>query len=931
MGTPIFRTALAAWLVPSAVWVSMMLTWDGLGNDPASWTAWCIGIGGALVAVQAMVIPFAIKPIRIYLRHSPRIALSAFDWAFSTYTVGFLTTSLLPFLIAGAPSRQTALASAALIVPVVFSLFPAGLFFSQRLRPAWLLERYTQHTLQVLERPSEKLGPRHRGGEDRQLSECATALYGLLAQSNNLTHTDREAVVSQVTRLLGTAVYLNEPWSTSFVIRYIHNSLVPLAQRHTGTPLTDDVRRILHGVAGNVQRETGRHVVSAVLSGLTELGTEASDRERTELATAVVDVALDTVALASREVAPDGLARLPARPARSQDHLNILDRAFDFQGRISRYDVLDTAVTAVERLTGPPARPLADGPLARESVALPVRGCQLLSQLVVRLLKKKRWVEYELILAPLAAWARYGLGTGPDRSADLTEREAQRVPYAQELEATATALVTVSTEAFEMGFDHVAREALEGLVTAAADAARTDPTAFIVYARALGKARTAIFRRSQPVVAHDARLADLVMALQPANRRLLEQVNKAKENRKASPALPEAVYLVLHWALRPTVEALPAHEAQALAIARTATTVLGLDREEARGRSAPDATFLNKVHLTIVTGVDRSRDGDPEFALLGAVFPSRLDRPEPSVILHGAASLWALLMSETPACRWGQGHAGWICERVKNTTSFRLGASGSAHASAFVERFRSWAESPWCLSRGHHRHPDIPDGYDLLSLGTRMEPEVGAAHLAQLLRRQQEVREEAIERANWAQYPRNALRNCGVLWGDWPPPPGSPDDPVGRNWHSLKPGELPNRYTHHMGPHRRKDRTYQARMAGRQRVVITEPDGGSRLLRGVSSDLQRTPLHYGGTGISILGDALVRDVLGPWQYCPSCHGASAQMLLPGYCHTCSGSGNHPGLGAAQQAVERSLPGSGHEWDITRSEFLDAIVTMTDDS
>ncbi|MGW0981110.1 hypothetical protein ACWD33_09790 [Streptomyces xiamenensis] len=930
MGTSTVRATLA-WLVMSLAWVAVVLTWGRLGHDPASWTAVCVGVAAVLMTLLVLVVPFATQAVQVHLRYSPRLALSAFDWVLTTYTVGFLASSLLPLLMAAAPSRRAALVSVALLGPVAFTLLPAVPFFSQRLRPAWLLWRYTRVAIRALERPPEKLRIGQRREERHLLDESATALYGLLAHGKDLTLDDRGAVVAQAIRLLRAAVDRDEPWSTSFVISYLGKDLVPLAQRHARTPLTSNVRRILCEVVTYVNRETGAPLISAILKGLTELGTEASDRERTELATAVIGVALEAVALASREVAPESLARLPARPSRSHDQPIALDRAFDFRGRISTYHVLDTAVAAVERLTGPPARPQADGPLARESIVLPVRGCQLLSELVVRLLEKNRWVEYELILAPLAAWARYGLGTGPDRSADLTERGEQRVPYAQELEATAAALVTVSTEAFEGGFDHVAREALEGLVTAAADAAQTDPTAFIIYARALDRAGMAIFRRSQPVLARDARLAELVKALQPANRRLLEQAKNANDKNRPSPALSSAVSLVLHWALRPTVEAIPGHEDQALAIARTATSVLGLDREEAAGRSAPDATFLGKVNLTIATGINHSRDSDPEFALLGAVFPSYPDKPERPVTLHGAATLWGLLMSETTADRWEQGHAWRICKRVKDSRPFPLGAGMSADATAFVERFRSWVKGPWCLSRAARPHPDVPDGYDLISFGTRMEPEEGAAHLVRLLRRQQEAREEAIERAQWAQHPRNALRDCGALWGNWPPPLGSPDDPVGSRWHSLKPDELPDRYTHHMAPARRKDRVYQARTAGRKRVVITEPDGGSRLLRGVSSDPQRTPLHYGGTGISILGNALVRDVLGPWQYCPSCHGASAQMLLPGYCHTCSGSGNHPGLGAAQQAVERSLPGSGHEWDITRSEFLDAIVTMTDDS
>ncbi|UWM48558.1 hypothetical protein N0X72_05725 [Streptomyces carpaticus] len=930
MGTPTVRAALA-WLVMSLAWVAVVLTWCRLGHDPAPWTAVCVGLGSVLVALLVLAVPFATQAVQVHLRYAPRLALSAFDWVFTTYAVGFLVSALLPLLMAAAPSRATTLASVALFGPVALTLLPAWPFFSQRLRPTWLLRRYTHGTIRMLERPPDRRRTKGWRAERHLLDESATAVYGLLDQGEDLTLEDRDEVNSQAVRLLGAALDRNQPWSTSFVIGYLQKDLVPLAQRHSRASLTRDVRHILCGVAGRVHQETGAAVISAVLRGLVELGAEATHRERKELADSIVDVAVAATALSSRAVAPDSLDRLPSRPTPSRETQLPGYRASDFRQRLSTYTVLDTAVTAVEWLTGPPVRSLDDGQLARESAALPVHGCQLLSQLTTRLLREKRWVEYELILAPLAAWAHYGLGTGPDRSADLTEREPQRVPYAQELEATATALVTVAESAFEASFDHVAREALEGLVTGAAEAAKSDPTAFVLYARALDKARMVISRRSQPDLARNARLADLLEALQPANRQLLVQVKKAKHTGEMSPVLSAAIAQVHRWALRPTAEDIAGHEAQALAIARTAARVLEVDREDSGSPSAPDAAFLEKVYFTLSAGAAYDDSSGPEFALLSTVLPTFPRRTAHPVAVHGAVWLWDLLMREATAGRWEEYPSLPIRSEVERSSSFRSGAGLSADADTFIKRFRSWADSPWCLSRSTRLPVDVPDERSLITYGKRTLPEEGAAHLVGLLRQRQDAREQHIQRKGWTQHSRDAMRDRGILWGDRPPPPGSPDDPVGGYWHGLKAEKLPGRSAYSGFPRRRRDRVYQARMAGLERVVITEPDGTNRPLRGVSSDLHRTPLHYGGTGISILGDALVRDVLGPWQYCPSCHGASAQMLLPGYCHTCSGSGNHPGLGAAQQAVERSLPGSGHEWDITRSEFLDAIVTMTDDS
>jgi hypothetical protein len=116
-------------------------------------------------------------------------------------------------------------------------------------------------------------------------------------------------------------------------------------------------------------------------------------------------------------------------------------------------------------------------------------------------------------------------------------------------------------------------------------------------------------------------------------------------------------------------------------------------------------------------------------------------------------------------------------------------------------------------------------------------------------------------------------------------------------------------------------------LTGRERIIVTEPDDSHRVLRGHAMGDPYFSLVYGGAGLERLAGHLVLDVLGPLARCPACRGGSPQdWEAPGWCETCRGDRRHPDLHRAQRAVAGVVCGRETEWEITRSELLDAVAS-----
>ncbi|WP_143667163.1 hypothetical protein [Streptomyces sp. ms184] len=907
-----------------------------------------------VATLLVFVVTLAPMLVQMHFRHTAGLAVAAIDWRAVAFGVFFISGAVLPVLAAALPSRTATVAVIAGAMPVIGSLVPAVLFFTARLKVDWLLRRRVHRATAMLRRHRRGRRPRYERDAIHELQDAAAAVRLVMKHAGE-SWSDQSAGLDGGVRLLASATAADTVGTRDYVVKELRAYAWLGAELGTASALRN-AAFVLESAAKKARPATGRYIVTAVLDGLRSMAerSHVGPTERADLAETAACITFHSLERTAKTVEMHDAMRR-SRPTGGAGDTAGREEApkpprfkpFMFRSeQLEHWQVLEAGTGAIEELIGLPGRPLDDGRTAELQARAFSRGCQLLSDLAERLLKRGCWVDYDRIIGCLDGWLRHRMGAGPDRVDDLTPRGPQPFPYARELEAAAEALADIAVAAYGKGFDHVARAALAVLVLHCECALRQDRTAFVLCARALTRCRSELFTRpATPLgLADRTRAAELITELQVENRMLLttlarlvnpEELAARDSGHRQGTEWRVAVLDMQRWALRPVPHDGEGYGQLVLEIARTAQEVRRPGGRTflrpLRGEELSDAEerLLMREAMAFQGYHAFELDADLRVALVQAFWS---DGGEPGLEVFRAGVRWGAALE---AVRRGvtDGPGGLLSGLASGR--YGPGLSGvSAEAAAFGDRVAAWAESPWCPTSTSPSAYCIPGADDLLHIPRAHDDEV--TRLPLLVRRFQERRQRRIASSEFAEAPQCELQAAEILWGTYPPPPGCPRDPWREaDWAAdrvIADRLLQFRVEHARGwisdIHWRTDRTYQARASGVDRIVVAEPDGSMRVLRAVATAREPFSLTYGSAGEEILTRRLAADALGPVGMCPACHGGTTSDWMAGWCPTCRGMRRHPDFARAQSAVSRAVATAeaeqGIEWDLTRSELLDAI-------
>ncbi|MFG2765151.1 hypothetical protein [Streptomyces rubiginosohelvolus] len=907
-----------------------------------------------VATLLVFVVTLAPMLVQMHFRHTAGLAVAAIDWRAVAFGVFFISGAVLPVLAAALPSRTATVAVIAGAMPVIGSLVPAVLFFTARLKVDWLLRRRVHRATAMLRRHRRGRRPRYERDAIHELQDAAAAVRLVMKHAGE-SWSDQSAGLDGGVRLLASATAADTVGTRDYVVKELRAYAWLGAELGTASALRN-AAFVLESAAKKARPATGRYIVTAALDGLRSMAerSHVGPTERADLAETAACITFHSLERTAKTVEMHDAMRR-SRPTGGAGDTAGREEApkpprfkpFMFRSeQLEHWQVLEAGTGAIEELIGLPGRPLDDGRTAELQARAFSRGCQLLSDLAERLLKRGCWVDYDRIIGCLDGWLRHRMGAGPDRVDDLTPRGPQPFPYARELEAAAEALADIAVAAYGKGFDHVARAALAVLVLHCECALRQDRTAFVLCARALTRCRSELFTRpATPLgLADRTRAAELITELQAENRMLLttlarlvnpEELAARDSGHRQGTEWRVAVLDMQRWALRPVPHDGEGYGQLVLEIARTAQEVRRPGGRTflrpLRGEELSDAEerLLMREAMAFQGYHAFELDADLRVALVQAFWS---DGGEPGLEVFRAGVRWGAALE---AVRRGvtDGPGGLLSGLASGR--YGPGLSGvSAEAAAFGDRVAAWAESPWCPTSTSPSAYCIPGADDLLHIPRAHDDEV--TRLPLLVRRFQERRQRRIASSEFAEAPQCELQAAEILWGTYPPPPGCPRDPWREaDWAAdrvIADRLLQFRVEHARGwisdIHWRTDRTYQARASGVDRIVVAEPDGSIRVLRAVATAREPFSLTYGSAGEEILTRRLAADALGPVGMCPACHGGTTSDWMAGWCPTCRGMRRHPDFARAQSAVSRAVATAeaeqGIEWDLTRSELLDAI-------
>ncbi|GAA2661480.1 hypothetical protein [Streptomyces vastus] len=947
------RRAVVVWAVLSAGWIGAVMRWDGLARDPGMWGTICLGVAAMLATLLVFVVTLAPLMVQMHFRHTAGLAATVLDRAAIAYGACFISGTLLPVLAAAAPSRAGTLAVIAGLMPVLGSLVPAVLFFAARLRSGWLLQRRVARAEALLrDRRSNRRSFRF---EREALDACHSATWAirLVMKHAGDSWDDQGAARSSAVQLLQAAVAADTLATRRFVTDEILAFTWLGSDQHSAS-VRRDVAYVLEATVKSARPETGRYIVEGVLAAFRALG-EGSDvtpAEREELAGAAKRVTVACLAVIAPSARPhDTRYRVPrsSDPGSSAREPMPFDRHHD---AIVAWRVLQSGVATIRELVGPPNRLLDDSRFAHTQANTFAAGCRLLAELAQELQDKHVWVDHDEIIECLAGWLNHRLGDGSRRVDDLIETGPQPFPYAVELQAAADAMADIAVSAYNTGFDHVTRSALATLVGHADRALTRDSVAVVLAARSLARAQTELFGRGDTEIrdlAAHARAVDLCTSLQGENRQLLASAlafstaaeeSSGPDSLRRSTSHVRAMEQVVQWALRPLFRSCSGYGQLALAIARTAQSVRcpspSFPVYRSRGTSElpdTDAMALWREGHAFDHGRAYGLDSDLRIALIQAMWPS--EGTEAGLEVFRAGVRWrAALEAAGAGVEDSDGSHGVLTDLAGPGMSFEV--RFSRQAAAFGRRVEAWTKAPWCTTGVVTPLSHIPDGDGLVFIPEATDD--AATSLGLLVRRHRATRQQQVSDSEFGELSETEMRAVGLLWGTWPPPEGCPNDPWDEpEW--SRPKTISYRLERFRSERERGryqtdelgiDRIYHARTSGKERIVITEPDGSSRLLCGVDTEREPFSLAYGGTGEAVLARRLTADALGSLALCPACHGGSAPDWMPGWCRTCRGLRTHPDLGRTEQAVASAVARAANgrvEWNISRSDILDAIASM----
>jgi hypothetical protein len=898
-----------------------------------------------LATLLVFVVTMAVVLVQMHFRHTAALAATVLDGAAAAYGAFFVSGTVLPLLAAAAPSRGGTVLVVAGAVPVVASLLPAVRFFAGRLRSEWHIQRRVSRAEEKLRRYGAR---RSRLSWDRDvLPDCEKAMRGIevVLKHAGDSWDDQLAARAGATSLLEAAMSTETAVGRRWVATTMEG-LTRLGVRvHPVPSVRRNVAHVLVTTAQAAPRRHGEMVVTAALEGLRGLG-EGGSVAADERA-AMVRATASVVEFWNAAVAP----RVPAHD--TDRWVSVGEKAGHRSSRlladrdVSSTEVLRLGTEVIRDLVGVPARASEDSRAARVEAAAFADGCRELGCIAGALLRSHVWGTYDEIIACLEGWLDHRLGVGTGRVDDLVPGHPQNFPYAVELEAASTALVDIAVTAHEKALDHVTRAALRALVRHTRKAVREDQVAFALAARALKDAQRQIAGDGDDRLrdtAARARAVELFSSLQKENTELLLTLGELPRGTGHTAA----VHAALRWALRPMTRPANGHGRLALDIARTAQSVRYPGRPvppwyRSRRRTAdatPPEELSDEAQLVMLEeemafshGRVYDLDEDPRVALIEALWSS--DGEDPGAAVFRAGAQWRAALEAAGAGAKGSDHGGGHLWRLAGRPYADASCSVSPEAVVFVARVAAWAEEPWCPVDAEGSR-EVGSHVSALFFVPR-SARVAGADLRALLLEHRAERRERIAVSPFSGASDAALQVAGVLWGSWPPPPGCLTDPwddpewsddeavrdalerhrtdrSGSSWGSWKPTQS------------REDRLYQARVTGHERVVVTEPDGSTRLLRGCEIGDRPISVRYGVRGELV--EALAEDALERLGRCPACQGGSAPDLMPGWCPTCRGSGRHPDFARAARAVRHAVAavaGDSVEWDISRSALLDAVL------
>ncbi|WP_405954913.1 hypothetical protein [Streptomyces phaeochromogenes] len=937
----------------SACWTTTVVRWDGLARDPGMWGSICLGVAAMLATLLVFVVTLAPMLVQMHFRHTAGLAATVLDGAAVAYGAFFISGTLLPVLAAAAPSRAATVAVIAGAMPVLGSLVPAVLFFVARLRSGWLLQRRVACAEAFLASapPLRRLSVRR---EREALIRCRGASWAirLVMKHAGDSWDDQYAARQSAVRLLRAAAAADTLTTRRFVIEEVR-SFAWLGSEQRSPSVRRDVVYVLAAAAESARPATGRHIIYAVLDALRALGeaTDVTPTERQEIAQATQAMVASCVTALEPSVPPHDISRRVPRTREGEPGVRHLAGISMQSDEISARHVWERGVAVIRDLVGPPNRPLDDSRAAQLQANAFAAGCRVLAELAEELQKKHLWVDYDVIVDCLGGWLNHRLGTGSSRIDDLVDKGPQPFPYGLELEAAAEALSDITISAYSTGFDHTARSALASLLRHAERALHQDAVAFALATRALARAHSQLFGTSGTEIrdlAEHARAVDLMTSLQEENRRLLTAALNAAPADEAprtdahqdDAAWARAMRELRIWALRPIFRSSAGYGQLALATARTAQAVRQpaepIPVRRLRGGHEMSDSDLMKLWRE-ARAFDHGRaydlDSDLRIGLIQALWPS--EGTEPGLEVFRAGVRWRAALE---AAEMGVEDDDRAREMLADLAGHGTigGRRVSPEAKAFGQRIAAWAEAPWCRTRIVSPTSCIPDADDLVFVPVTSDDT--ATDLGALVRHYRAERQQQLADSEFSKLSDSELRAAGLLWGAWPPPFGCPCDPWDEpSWSSS--GAITYKLDeYHAGrtrgwPHPGRevtDRIYQARTSGKERIVVTEPDGSNRLLCGVDTGHEPFSLVHGGSGEAVLARRLTADALGPLALCPACHGGSATDWMPGWCRTCRGLRKHPDLGRAEHAVATAVVRAADgkiEWDISRSDLLDAVATL----
>lgn len=948
------RRAMATWMLLSACWITTVVRWDGLARDPGMWGAICLGVAAMLATLLVFVVTLAPMLVQMHFRHTAGLAATVLDGAAVAYGAFFISGTLLPLLAAAAPSRAATVAVIAGAMPVLGSLVPAVLFFVARLRSGWLLQRRVARAEALLASAPK---PRHLSvrREREALTKCRDASWAirLVMKHAGDSWDDQYAARQSAVRLLRAATAADTFATRRFVIEEIQ-SFAWLGSERRSPSVRRDVVYVLEAAAESARPATGRHILYAVLDAMRVLG-EASDvapAERQEIVQATQAVVASCVTTLETSVPPHDISlRVPRTRAGEPGARH--PAGFSMQSEeIAARHVLERGVEVIRDLVGPPNRPLDDSRSAQVQASAFTAGCRVLAELAEELQKKHLWVNYGVIIDCLGGWLNHRLGAGSNRLDDLVDEGTQPFPYGIELEAAAEALADVAISAYTTGFDHVARSALAALLRHAERALQKDSVAFALATRALCRIHSQLFGTSGTDVrtlAEHARAVDLMTSLQGENRRLLTAALNCAAPMDEAPLTgadqddavwARAMRTVRIWTLRPIFRSSAGYGQLALATARTAQAVRR-PSDPLPVRQLPGAQEMSNDELMRLwreaRTLDHRRaydlDSDLRIALIQALWPN--EGTEPGLEVFRAGVRWRAALEAAEKGVEGNDRVRGILTELAGHGIVGEGRV-SREAKVFGQRIAAWAEAPWCRTRTVSPTSHTPDADELVFIPAATDDT--AADLSALVRHYRADRQQQIADSEFSKLSDEELQAAGLLWGAWPPPFGCPRDPWDEpDWSSS--GAIAYKLDQYRADRTRSrphpgregaDRIYRARVSGKERIVVTEPDGSSRLVCGVDTGHEPFSLVYGGSGEAVLARRLTADALGSLVLCPACHGGSAADWMPGWCRTCRGLRKHPDLGRAEHAVARAVSKAADgriEWDISRSELLDAVAAL----